>query len=430
MTAENNFHWLRSFGPIWLGQAVSLLGSGLVQFALVWHLTIETGSTVVLATATFVALLPQVLLGPFAGALVDRWDRRRVMIIADSAIALVTLGLVLLFYTGAIEIWHIYIAIFLRALGGSFHWPAMQASTTLMVPPQHYARLAGANQALFGLINIAAPPLGALLLSIIPIYAVLAIDIGTAALAILPLAFIAVPRPARADAGEMITPAAVWSDVKTGLRYLTGWPGMLGVLLMAAVINFLLTPAGSFLPLLVTQHFKAGAMELGWLESGYGAGVIIGGLLLSAWGGFHRKIATTLIGLIGIGAGTLAIGFSPPGGYWLAFAGMTATGLFIPLANGPLAALLQAKVEPEVQGRVFTLENSVAGGMAPLGMMIAAPVADWLGIQTWYILGGVVCILMGIAGFLIKAIFTLDDQSPGGKLAPPKELIPASANIE
>src|SRR5574340_1045017 len=152
----NNKKWLRTFGPIWLGQAASLLGSSLVQFALVWHLTVKTGSTTVLAMATLVALLPQVVLGPFAGALVDRWDRRKVMMIADGSVALTTLILVALFSTGRIETWHIYVAMFLRSLGGAFHWPAMQASTSPMVPKEHLPRLAGANQALNGLINIAA----------------------------------------------------------------------------------------------------------------------------------------------------------------------------------------------------------------------------------------------------------------------------------
>ena len=418
-------HWLRRFAPLWGGQAFSLLGSSLVQFALVWYLTVQTGSTAVLATATLVALLPEVLLGPFAGALVDRWDRRRVMIFADGAVALTTLGLVLLFLAGTVQIWHIFTAMFLRALGGAFHWPAMQASTSLMVPQEHLARLSGANQALQGLLRIASPPLGALLLSWLPIQLVLAIDLITAALAILPLLFIAIPRPERKDAGEMITPATVWRDVQSGFKYVTRWPGMLGILIMATVINFLLNPAFSFMPLLVTQHFKGGAAELGWLESGFGVGVIVGGLLLGVWGGFRRKIVTTLMGLIGMGAGILAIGFAFPAGYWLALSGMALAGLMNTLTNGPLFALLQAKVEPEMQGRVFTLVSSMAGAISPLGMLIAAPVADWLGLQAWYVMGGLACVTMGVLGFTIKEIITIDDQKPGGSLATPLNVQPA-----
>lgn len=422
---SQNKKWLRQFGPIWLGQAFSLLGSSLVQFALVWHLTVQTGSTAVLAAATLVALIPQVLLGPFAGALVDRWDRRKVMMIADGAVALTTLGLVVLFFMGAIATWHIYVAMFLRSLGSAFHWPAMQASTTLMVPKEHLPRLAGANQALYGLLNIAAPPLGALLLSFMPIHDVLAIDIGTAVLAILPLFFIAIPRPVRREAEEVVSPASVWRDVRLGFGYVWHWPGMLGILIMASIINFLLNPAFSFLPLLVTKHFNGGAAELGWLESGFGIGVITGGLLLGIWGGFRRKTVTMLLGLMGMGLGILVLGFASPADYWIALGGLSVTGLMNSLVNGPLHALLQSKVEPEMQGRVFTMVSSLAASMSPLGMIIAAPVAEWLGIQAWYVVGGAACILMGVSGFVIKVIYTIDDQEPGGKIIRELELQPS-----
>jgi len=426
-TSEFKKNWLQKFGPIWLGQAFSLLGSGLVQFALIWHLTVQTGSTAVLATATLVAMLPGVILGPFAGALVDRWDRRRVMIFADTVIALVTLGLVALFYFNVIQIWHIYAAMFLRGLGGAFHWPAMQASTSLMVPEEHLSRLAGANQALRGLINIAAPPLGALLLELVPLYNVLAIDIVTAAVAVAPLIIIAIPRPVRTDAETAVTPASVLRDVRMGLKYVAGWPGMLTLLVMASMINFLLNPAFSFLPLLVTRHFEGGAIQLGWLESVFGVGVIIGGVILTVWGGFQRRIITSMLGLIGMGVGVLAIGIAPGTGYSIALAGMGLTGLMNPLCNGPLFALLQSKVEPAMQGRIFTLVESMAGAMSPLGLLVASPVAEWLGIQAWYVVGGVVCALMGAAGLTIRIVASLDDQMPGGVIIQSSQMQPAAA---
>lgn len=406
--------WLRSFAPVWAGQAFSLLGSSLVQFALVWWLTIKTGSTVVLATATLVALLPDVFLGPFAGALVDRWNRRRVMIVADACIALTTLGLVFLFITGAIQPWHIYVAMFLRSLGGGFHYPAMAASTTLMVPGKHLARMEGANQALRGLMSIAAPPLGALLLSLMPMQSVLAIDIITAALAITPLLFIAIPQPVREE--ETITMRLVLSDVRLGFKYVATWPGLLFIILIATMLNFLLVPAFTFLPLLVTQHFLGGAAEYGWLESLFGIGVITGGILLSVWGGFRRKILTIMIALIGMGIGVLAIGFAPGSGYSIALGAMALTGMMSSLANGPLGALMQAKIEPEKQGRVFTMINSLAAGMSPIAMVFAAPVAEWLGLQSWYLIAGAFCIVMATFGMLNKAVMTIDSQSQGGKI--------------
>jgi DHA3 family macrolide efflux protein-like MFS transporter len=151
--------WAPPFFTIWTGQAFSLLGSQLVQFALIWWLTKTTGSATVLATASLVGLLPQVILGPVIGTLVDRWNRRLTLILADSTIALATLGLALLFWSGKVEIWHVYLLMFIRSTAGGFHWPAMQASTSLMVPKEHLARIQGLNQILQGGMNIASAPL-------------------------------------------------------------------------------------------------------------------------------------------------------------------------------------------------------------------------------------------------------------------------------
>ncbi|MCK4977843.1 MAG: MFS transporter, partial [Anaerolineales bacterium] len=170
-------NWAAPFFTIWTGQAFSLLGSQLVQFALIWWLTKTTGSATVLATASLVGLLPQVLLGPIAGTFVDRWSRRVTMIIADGIIALATVLLAYLFWSGVVQIWHVYLLMFVRSMAGSFHWPAMQASTSLMVPKEHFSRIQGLNQILNGGMNIISAPLGALLLEVLSIQGVLSIDV-------------------------------------------------------------------------------------------------------------------------------------------------------------------------------------------------------------------------------------------------------------
>lgn len=414
---QEHSHWMAKFAPLWIGQAISLIGSSLVQFALVWWLTEKTGSTRVLAAATLAALIPQVVLGPFAGALVDRWKRRLVLIAADGSIAIATLGLILLFANGAIQPWHVYILLFVRSLGSAFHWPAMQASTTLMVPEKHLSRLAGANQTLNGLVNIAAPPLGALLLSVLPVQSVLAIDILTAAIAIGILAFITIPEPIKRSGSVSVTPKTVWQDVGQGLRYVVAWPGLLGILIMATLINLALNPAFSFIPLVVTRVFNGNVLQYGWMDSVTGIGAVLGGLVLTAWGGFKRKILTTQLGLVGLGLGVLAIGFAPPWGYFIALSGMFIVGIMGPLVNGPLFAIVQTKVEPQMQGRVFTLIQSAASAMTPIGLALATPLTEWLGLQAWFVFGGVICITMGLVSLVIKDIATIDDQQPGTAVA-------------
>ena len=291
--------WAPRFFTIWTGQAFSLLGSQLVSFAVIWWLTQKTGSATVLATASLVGLLPQVILGPLTGALVDRWSRRLTMMIADGLIALATVILAVLFALGHVQIWQVYALLFVRSVCGGFHWPAMQASTSLMVPKEHLARIQGLNQMLQGGMNIASAPLGALLLAWLPMEGILAIDVFTAMLAIGPLFFFEIPQPERRDLpASALGKSSLRQDLAAGFRYVWSWPGLMLIGIMAAVINFLLNPAFALLPILVTKHFNGQAIQLATLESFSGIGFIVGGLILSTWGGFKRRVITSLAGLI------------------------------------------------------------------------------------------------------------------------------------
>ena len=402
--------WKTPFFTVWSGQAFSLFGSNLVQFALVWWLADSTGSATVLATATLVAMLPQILIGPVAGSLVDRWNRRAVMMAADGFVALATLVLVLLFATGHAAVWHVYVAMFIRSLGGAFHFPAMQASTSLMVPKDQLSRVAGLNQTLQGAMNIIAPPVGALLLEALPMQAVLAVDIVTAIPAIGALFFVAIPQPQRAESGDGETEKpSVWQDMVAGMRYVRAWPALMIVLGMATLINFVFNPAASLTPLLIKNDFNGGAVELSWFESAMGIGVVLGGLALSAWGGFKRKIFTSMLGLMGMGIAAVVIGVTPGSLLALAVAMMFLMGFMNPITNGPLFALLQSTVAPEMQGRVFTLVIASAAAMSPLGLAVAGPVADAIGVQGWFLIAGVVCSLMGLSGFFIPALAHMED---------------------
>lgn len=398
--------WRPRFFTIWTGQAFSLLGSQLVQFALIWHITQQTGSGTALAVAGLMGVLPQAVLSPFIGALVDRWNRRRIMLAADAGVALATAALAGLFALGAAELWHIYALLFVRAVGGGFHQSAFGASVVLMVPKEQLARVQGMNHALRGGMDIFAAPLGALLLSVAPIQSILAIDITTALLAIVPLLFFTVPQPER-KAGRTST---LWRDIGEGLRYVLTWPGLMIVLAMVMLINFLMTPTFSLLPLLVTRHLGGGAAELGWLNAATGAGVIAGGFLLSVWGGFRRRVVTAQLGLIGLGLATVGVGAAPAALFPLAVAGSFATGLMTPITNGSYGAMLQAIIPPELQGRVFALIMSAAMAIAPLGLLIAGPAADAIGVRAWFWLAGAVCAGMGALGFFLPAVMRIEEQ--------------------
>ena len=392
--------WKRPFFTLWVGQAFSLLGSQLVQFALVWWLTKTTGSATVLAMASLIALLPNVFLSPLAGTLIDRWNRRTVMLVADSGIALATLVLIGVFAAGEARPWIIYLLMLVRATGSVFHLPAMSASTSLMVPAAELGRVQGMNAALNGSMMIVAPPLGALLIEALPMQTVLAVDILTAALGIGALALVYVPQPVRAVAPGALN---VRRDLAEALRYMRSLPGLLILVFMALAINFVLIPAGTLLPLLVKNHFGGNAQAFGWIESSFGVGVVAGGVVLSVWGGFKRKIVTSQVGLIGIGIAHVVLGVTPGTLFAVALASVFVSG-FMMSFNGAAYAVLQSTIAPEMQGRVFTLITSMATAISPLSLAVAGPLADQLGVQFWYVVGGVVCVLMGSIALTIPSV--------------------------
>jgi DHA3 family macrolide efflux protein-like MFS transporter len=403
-------NWAGRFFTVWTGQAFSLFGSALVQFALIWWLTQKSGSATVLAIATLVGMLPQIVLGPFAGALVDRWNRRIIMMMADATIAVFTLLLAYLFATDTVQLWHIYAIMAVRALGGAFHFPAMSASTPLMVPEGQLTRVNGLNQTLQGINGLIAPPIGALLIGLLPTQGILLIDVGTAMLAILPLFFISIPQPKRYGDIQQKVKSSLMQDVREALAYIRSWPGLVAIIFMALFLNFLLVPTGSLLPLLVTKHFSRGAMELGLINSVEGFGIIAGGIILSIWGGFKKKIVTSMTGIIGLGMGVMLIGLAPASLFIVAIIGSIVLGAMIPITNGPIGALLQSIIRPDMQGRVMSLISSGATAISPLGLLIAGPLSDALGIQVWFWAGGVICIIIGIAGFFVPAIMDLENN--------------------
>jgi DHA3 family macrolide efflux protein-like MFS transporter len=412
MQPYHKSNWKTTFFIIWTGQAFSLLGSELVQFALVWYLTKQTGSASVLAFASFMALIPRVIISPFSGALVDRWNRQRVMIFADAGIALSSILLAWIFWLGKIQIWHIYAIMFIRSLGSGFHWPAMQASTSLMVPEEHLSRISGLNQTLRGALGILTPVAAALLLEFMPMFGILSIDVITAIIAIFPLLFIVIPQPDKSLQTAMTKFTDLWDDVKAGFLYIFAWKGMFYLAITATALNFFINPGFTFMPLLVTSYFGKGAIDLGLLESVFSAGMIFGGILLSAWGGFKKNIYTILIGLIGMALGTGLIALTPKNMFYLAVTGMAITGFMNPIINGPIYAIIQKNADPLMQGRVFSMLESLVSAMMPISMLIAAPVAALIGIRGWLLLGSVSCFVMGIAGFFIPALIHLEESKP------------------
>jgi DHA3 family macrolide efflux protein-like MFS transporter len=405
---------LKKFFILWSSQAASMFGSIVVDFALAWYLTRETGSATILATSMMVAMLPRIILGPFIGPFIDRWNRKKIMIFADLAVALLTALLVVLFYTKTIQIWHIYIVLVGRSIGGAFQFPAIGASIPMIVPEKHLARANGFFMTLQGFINIIGPPAGAFLMESLPMQGVLSVDIITAVIAVACLLPLGIPQPPRTT---LSVKANVIGDMVQGFRYIWSWRGLMVLGVLFSLINFFGGPVASMLPIFVARHLGAEVLRLGWLDTAFGVGMIAAGIALGAWGGFKRRIVTSLMGLIIAGIAIIVLGLTTTELFLMGVAMMFFVGLGIVMCNAPISAIIQSVVAKDMQGRFGSLLGSITGAMTPLGLAIAGPVADAVGIRPIFYFAGGAVLLMVLAGFFSRDLMNIEkqkaaDQSP------------------
>lgn len=270
--------WKLRFWSIFTGQALSLIGSDLTQFVLLWWITDTTGSVSALATAGMAALLPQALLGPLGGVFADRYSRRLLMIGADAVSALCMLVLIALFLTGRIELWHAYAMMAVRSAMQAFQAPAATASTAMLVPTSFLPQAAGLNQTLLGLMTVAAAPLGALAIGVMPIGLALGIDVLTALLGIVPLLVFRIPQPKTPPTGR----TGILSEFREGVLLVWGHPGLRRLYGLLGAVVLVIMPSYTLVPLLVKEHFGGGAAEVAVMEGVAGAAMIAGGMVVAA----------------------------------------------------------------------------------------------------------------------------------------------------
>ncbi len=407
-------YWPGHFFTIWSGQALAMFTSETVQFALIWWLTNNYQSASLVSIATAMALLPRVLFGPFMGALVDRWNRRIILIISHLVIILSMACLGLLFLLGMASTGAIFLIIFICACAKSFQTPALLASTSLMVPNEHITRIAGLNQMLQGILRVISPILGAAMVQTLPMHAIIGMDIGGALLAITVLLFLSIPEPIHsADENPQGNGwASLWNDVYIGLRYVWHWCGAVEMLSISMFINFLATPAFMLTSILVTQRFGGSVQEFGIVGAAIGTGMICGGMAVSIWPGCRPPMQTSLTGILGLAVALLATGFAPPSTFWMAVGGMFLGGFMMPVCMAPIQSLVQKTVEPAMQGRVLTLLDSVSTIISPVSLIVAGQVFDYLQPHIWYIASGILSFLIGMVGFTVPKVVNLGTNPP------------------
>ena len=337
--------WRLRFWMIFSGQALSLVGSALTQFVLLWWITDTTGSVSALATAGMAALLPQALLSPLGGTFADRYSRRLLMIAADVISALCMAVLIVLFLTERIELWHAYVMMFIRSAMQAFQTPAATASMAMLVPRDFLPRAAGLNQSLQSFTVVAAAPLGALAISVMPMGWALGIDVGTALLGIVPL--------------------------------------------------------------LIKEHFNGGAPQVALMEGLAGIGMVLGGMVVAALAP-RRQVPWVLWGFAASCLALALTGLVPGQLFGVAVAWWVLSGFTFILGNAPLTALLQATIPNQLQGRALSLLAMAMGLAAPVGLALATPLGEWIGIRWLFVLMGVAGTLVSLAGFLSPPLRKLD----------------------
>ena len=395
--------WRARFFAIWGGQALSLIGSALTQFVLVWWIAQTTGSAGAVATAGIMALLPQALFSPLAGAVADRHSRRAIMIGADTITALCMVALIALFASGRVALWHVYGLMLIRSSMQAFQSPAAAASTAMLVPASWLSRAAGLNQLILGLMSVAAAPLGALALAWLPMQGALLIDVITATLGIVPLLIYRIPQ-------RHIAPEArvgMWADVRAGIGLVLGHRGLVMLYGLQALLVLTIVPAFVLTPLLVQQHFGGGVNEVALMEGGGGLGMILGGVAVSLIA-IRRRIMVVLITYAASCAAVALAALAPSSMLWLAVAWWFVSGVTYSLGNAPLLATLQTVIPNHLQGRALSLFTMIGAGAGPLGLLAVGPLSDALGIRAVFIGGSLLAGLVCLLGLLSRSLLDLE----------------------
>ena len=393
-TIDHNLkeNWLKNIILFLSSQTISLFGSSLVQYAIMWHITLTTESGLMMTLYIICGFIPTFILSPVAGVWADRYNRKMLIILADGLIAIATLTLAILFLMGFDAIWLLFVMAAVRAFGTGIQMPAVGAILPQIVPKDKLTKVNGANGSIQAIIMFVSPMVSAALLGVTSIEMIFFIDVITAAIAIITLlAFLKISVHEKA-AGKQTT--SYFSDFKQGLQYVNNHDFLKKFFLFFAVFFVLMAPASFLTPLQVTRSFGDDVWRLSAIEIAFSIGMMVGGGIIASWGGFQNKIKTLGFASVIMGICTFALGVIPI--FWVYLAFMAIFGVALPIFNTPATVLLQEKVEEDYLGRVFGVMGMISTSMMPLGMLIFGPIADFIKIE-WLLIGtGVFIIILAV----------------------------------
>lgn len=380
--------WNKSIVRFLTAQTISLLGSSIVQYAIVWYITLTTSSGLMLTLSTLCGFLPQIGISFFAGVWIDCYDRKKMIMLSDTCIAIATLLLALAFFNGFKSNLLLFLVLVIRSAGTGIQTPAVNAILPQIVPKEELMRINGINATLTSLIMLLSPAISGAILSLAPLEMTLLIDVTTAIIGVGITSTIKVA-PYIRNTGK---PNTYLKEVKNGLLYLKEKPLIKHLLIYQVIILFLISPSAFLTPLLVARTYGGELWHLTASEMSYSLGMIFGGLLIASWGGFKNRLLTTMIAGAFYGVMMIGLGISPV--FLIYFICNMLIGITSPCYNAPLTVLIQDKVEPEMHGRVFSFMQIATSCALPLGMLLFGPLADQVEPQVLLIVSGIIVILV------------------------------------
>jgi DHA3 family macrolide efflux protein-like MFS transporter len=390
--------WKKNIAVFLSSQTLSIFGSALVQYALMWHITLETKSGVMMTLYIVCGFLPTFFLSPFAGVWADRYDRKKLIIFADALIALVTLIMAIIFLSGIKSIPLLFLVAGIRAFGSAIQQPAVGAILPQMVPQESLTRINGINGSIQSALSLVAPIASGALLGLAGIEFIFFIDVATAALAIVLLTGFLKVAP-HAKAMETKTQKgqgfSYFKDMTDGFKYIREHRFLVGYFVYVGLFLWMVTPAAFLTPLQTTRRFGEDVWRLTALEILFSAGMMLGGMAIAAWGGFKNRMKTMVISNVIMALCTLALGLV--GEFWLYLAIMGIFGVSIPFYNTPSMVMIQEHVEEAYMGRVFSVMTMVSTSLMPLGMLVFGPLADIMRIETLLLGTGAAMLVLAAA---------------------------------
>ena len=429
---------MTGFTVVWFGQLVSLLGTGMTQFALMIWAWRETGSATALALVFFFGFLPNVLMMPFAGALVDRYSRKAMMIVSDLAAGLTTVALLALYSSGALHLWHVYVLVLVSGAFQAFQFPAYSAAITMMVKKEHYARASGMLSTARDFSGVFSPIVAGVLLGVIGLSGIMVIDIVTFVFAISAILAVHVPQPPQSEEGKKGR-RSFMRDAFFGFRYIYERKPLLGLQLVFLAFNLVVTFGFVVDQPMILARTGDSAPTLGTVLSVGGVGGVVGGVIMSLWGGPKRKTDGILGGMLALSVGGIVLfGLGREVVVWSA--GLFIGALIVPIANGSSQAIWQSKVPPDLQGRVFATRALIASIGSPIAMLLAGPAADLVfepalrgggvpvasalvgsgpgaGMSLMLVIAGVMGAIVAVAGYAVRSVREAERLIPDHEVA-------------